>query len=580
MKPIQFTLRLLAYCRFCLICFSCGEDDENPVNIPPKIGAQTFSVQENSANGDTVGTVEATDEDGDKLTFAITAGNTGEAFAIGEASGVLTVADPAQLDFEASPVFTLTIQVSDGTVTATADVTINVTEAPIIQEENIPPQLENQSFDIDENSKNGTVIGTTLASDPDGDALTFSISAGNTGEAFAINPGTGELTVKTTSMLDYETTPSFTLTISVTDGQASTTAEITINLNDIDAEPLASRAEVLAQLQTSYADLEGYLEFTYLFDAVYANTISSPAAEWNNLHGHVHNSGDEQVLKLWSDAYALIFDLNNIILSAEDVLADNQEKNEVIAQAMAVRAYIYFDLVKWFGGVPLKLEREDSELPRNTRQEVITQIQDNLFYAFNILAAPWIAGAEGNVTKDFALTLMARTAVFNEDWSAALNHAETIINSSEYTLSASTTNFMADNTEVIWGFDQTGDVQFSGFFTKGTHVPVFRLTEAYLVAAEAEFALGFSADVKGFIDPLRLRAGYPDMATGLPPSVLSERIFEQWQSEMNLEGSSFLTLRRFFKAETELSIQDFQLLLPIPFEVIDNSAVLTQNPGY
>ena len=579
MKPIQFTLRLLAYCSLCLICFSCGEDDENPVNNPPKIEAQTFSVQENSDNGDTVGTVEATDEDGDELTFAITAGNTGEAFAIGEASGVLTVADPAQLDFEASPVFTLTIQVNDGTVTATADVTINVTEAPLIQRENIPPQLENQSFDIDENSENGTVVGNIQASD-DGDALTFSISAGNTGEAFEINPGTGELTVKTASMLDYETTTSFTLTIAVSDGEFSTTAEITINLNDIEPEPLATRAEVLAQLQTSYADLEEYLEFTYLFDAVYANTISSPAAEWNNLHGHVHNSGDEQVLKLWSDAYTLIFDLNNIILSAEDVLTDIQEKDEVTAQALAMRAYIYYELVKWFDGVPLKLEREDSELPRNTQQEVITQIQDNLNDAISILPVSWTAGEEGNVTKDFARTLLARTAVFNEDWSAALNNAEAIINSSEYTLSVSTTNFTADNPEVMWGFDQTGDAQFSDFFTKGNHVPVFRLTEAYLIAAEAEFALGFSADVKDFIDQLRSRAGNPGLATGLSQSELSEKIFEQWQSEMDLEGSSFLTLRRFFKAETELSIQDFQLLLPIPFEVIDNSQALTQNPGY
>ena len=576
MKTIRRITRLLMYCCLCYICISCEEDDDTPANNPPKIEAQSFSVAENSPGGTTVGTVKATDQDEDELTFSITDGNTGEAFAINGTSGVITVNDPSVFDFETNPSFTLVVQVSDGTDMASANIGIEVTD----QDENLSPVVENQSFSIDENSQEGTVVGTIQASDPDEDALTFSITDGNTGDAFAVNAGTGELTVNTSSALDYETTPSFTLTIAVSDGQVSSTAGITVELNDIAAEPLATRAEVLASLESRYVDFGAYLEFTYLLDGVYANTTASPSSEWDNLHAHSHNSNDGQVLKLWSEGYELILDLNNIILSAENALTDNQEKDEVTGQAMAIRAYLYFNLMKWFGPVPLELEIENTGSFRSSQQDVITFIQNNLNLSIGKLPASWTAGQEGKVTKGFAQALLARTYLFNADWSNALTLANEIIGNSLYNLSENTNNFTADNSELIWGFEQTGNAQFSSFFTKGNYVPVFRLTEAYLISAEAHTALFSLTDAKDALDVLRLRAGEATLPAGLSQSDLSGEVFSQWQSEMSLEGNSFITLRRFFKAESELSIANFQLLLPVPFEILDNNSNLTQNQGY
>lgn len=64
-------------------------------------------------------------------------------------------------------------------------------------------------------------MGTVVATDADGslNALAFSITAGNTGDGFAINAQTGELTVNSSAALDFETTPVFALTVSVSDGQ-------------------------------------------------------------------------------------------------------------------------------------------------------------------------------------------------------------------------------------------------------------------------------------------------------------------------------------------------------------------------
>ena len=203
------------------------------LNQAPVIANQAFSVDENSADGTVVGTVAASDADtGDTISFSITAGNTGDAFAIGASSGDLTVNNTTQLDFETTPSFSLTVQVQDsGGLTAT--VTVNLNDL------NEAPTIANQAFGVDENSANGTVVGTVAATDVDtGDTLTFSITGGNTGSAFAIGSTTGDLTVNDTTQLDFETTPSFSLTVQVADSGALTAdATVTVNLTDVNETP-------------------------------------------------------------------------------------------------------------------------------------------------------------------------------------------------------------------------------------------------------------------------------------------------------------------------------------------------------
>jgi len=63
--------------------------------------------------------------------------------------------------------------------------------------------------------------------DADGNAVTYSITGGNTNGAFAINTATGVISVANSAALDYETTTSFGLTVSATDGGAADTATIT-----------------------------------------------------------------------------------------------------------------------------------------------------------------------------------------------------------------------------------------------------------------------------------------------------------------------------------------------------------------
>ena len=49
------------------------------------------------------------------------------------------------------------------------------------------PVIAPQNFSVEENSPNGTNVGTLVASDPDGDVLSYAITAGNLDNAFNVN---------------------------------------------------------------------------------------------------------------------------------------------------------------------------------------------------------------------------------------------------------------------------------------------------------------------------------------------------------------------------------------------------------
>ncbi len=60
--------------------------------------------------------------------------------------------------------------------------------------------------------------------------------SGNDAEAFSLDSESGELTVSTSSALDFETTPTYSLGIEVSDGALSDVAIFTINLTDVEEE--------------------------------------------------------------------------------------------------------------------------------------------------------------------------------------------------------------------------------------------------------------------------------------------------------------------------------------------------------
>ncbi|MEI6604593.1 MAG: Ig-like domain-containing protein, partial [Verrucomicrobiota bacterium] len=211
------------------------------LNQPPVANNSAFWVYENTGIGSSVGSVLANDVvPSDTLTYSISAGNTGGAFAINSSTGAITVA--GALNYATLPTYNLTVTVTDsGLLTDTAAVTISV--YPVNHGSNSPPVVNDQSFALNENTSIGSSVGTVTSSDPNaGDIRTYAITAGNTGGAFSINSLTGQISVA--AGLDFETKPSYVLTLAVTDGLLIDTAAITITINNVNDAPVAAAQSV------------------------------------------------------------------------------------------------------------------------------------------------------------------------------------------------------------------------------------------------------------------------------------------------------------------------------------------------
>jgi VCBS repeat-containing protein len=226
----------------------------------------TFMLAENSLTGIPIGTIIATDSDaGDTLTYAITAGNSDPdgdsqpAFAINSSTGVISVNDSGDLDFETTASFPLQVTATDaGGLSDTAPVSITLTN--LAEPGNDRPEAQDATFSLPENSAEGTAVGTITASDFDpGDSLTYAMTAGNSDPdadgkpAFAIDATSGALTINDRGDFNFETTPEFRLQVMATDTAGlSATASISVNLININDAPLAADKTVRVAKNTSY----------------------------------------------------------------------------------------------------------------------------------------------------------------------------------------------------------------------------------------------------------------------------------------------------------------------------------------
>nr|WP_244479341.1 cadherin domain-containing protein [Rhizobium sp. Leaf384] len=181
-------------------------------------------MSENAPANTTVGTFSATDPEGKALTYSLT----DTAGGIFKLSGNKLVTTKA-LDYEVLKSDTVTIAVSDGTNTTTKTFTIDVTD---VNEAPVSIALSNAT--ISENAPANTTVGTFSATDPEGKALTYSL----TDTAGGIFKLSGNKLV-TTKALDYEVLKSDTVTIAVSDGTNTTTKTFTIDVTDVNEAPLS-----------------------------------------------------------------------------------------------------------------------------------------------------------------------------------------------------------------------------------------------------------------------------------------------------------------------------------------------------
>ena len=212
-----------------------NEPVSNEVNNGPVFdegSSTTRAVSENTGSGVDIGAaVSATDPDDDTLTYGLE-GTDATAFSINSTNGQIRTS--AALDYETKSSYSVSVSASDGRLTDTISVTINITDIDETVPNIAPVFTEGitATRSIAENTAAGTNIGAAItARDTDGNTLIYTLG-GTDASAFRIVSTTGQL--QTNAALDYETKSSYAVSVSVSDGTLTDTISVTINITDID----------------------------------------------------------------------------------------------------------------------------------------------------------------------------------------------------------------------------------------------------------------------------------------------------------------------------------------------------------
>ncbi|WP_353130333.1 RagB/SusD family nutrient uptake outer membrane protein [Parapedobacter pyrenivorans] len=131
---------------------------------------------------------------------------------------------------------------------------------------------------------------------------------------------------------------------------------------------------------------------------------------------------------LWNDSYRNINRANAVIDRVPAIDMDDQRKNTLVAEARFLRALHYFNLVRLFGGVPLRLQETVSliglGIPRSTADEVYDVIIADLIAAE---AALPINDTGGRASKGAASSLLAYVYLTKGDWPNAASKAQEVM---------------------------------------------------------------------------------------------------------------------------------------------------------
>jgi starch-binding outer membrane protein, SusD/RagB family len=343
------------------------------------------------------------------------------------------------------------------------------------------------------------------------------------------------------------------------------------------------------------------------------------------------------VLGIWASSYNTINRVNNLLEAIPNVtgLAADQ-RSQYRGEALFIRALVYFDLARHFGGVPLVLEASRGVGPsalvaRATQQEVYNRVIQDLEEAVPLLPNSRV---QGRATRQAANALLSRVYLETGQHALARDRATAVINSGHYSLvpnfrsiftqkhsaeSIFELHFTVNTANSLafwyfpaalggrWGFSptaelynsfQAGDARrdasigISGTQRYGNkyhrvangddNVVILRLAEMYLNRAEANARLNAdAATIRGDINAVRARAGLPALdATVSGQAALMNAILQERRWEFAMEGHRFFDLRRHGVAAERLAIPANRLLWPIPQAELDVNDSLVQNPGY
>ena len=158
----------------------------------------------------------------------------------------------------------------------------------------------------------------------------------------------------------------------------------------------------------------------------------------------VHDASNNRMEALWQTSYDAINRANIAVDKITEIPAgDIREpiRQRLIAEAKFLRALHYFNLVRWFGGIPLVLHEtttlssENLNVPNATEDEIYAQITQDLKDAESLPApADYSAIDIGRATAGAAKSLLAKVYLTRQEWQNAADKAQEVISTGWYDL--------------------------------------------------------------------------------------------------------------------------------------------------
>jgi hypothetical protein len=138
----------------------------------------------------------------------------------------------------------------------------------------------------------------------------------------------------------------------------------------------------------------------------------------------------ESPFAIWQYAYAGIERANWVIAKVPATPMDAARRTQIVAEAHFLRAFYHWTLTKNFNEVPVKINPTASEADaftgKSAKADIYRQIYADLDVAIAGLPA-YPTNDKGRASREAALALYAKAALYNEDWSRALQRAEEVI---------------------------------------------------------------------------------------------------------------------------------------------------------
>jgi len=246
-----------------------------------------------------------------------------------------------------------------------------------------------------------------------------------------------------------------------------------------------NEGEVMAGVASVYAQLRGTLDDYWYASEVTSDEIVVPTrgsdwfdnGQWLELKRHTWTASSPSGNAFMNGAWVAPFTgvaRANVVLDALTRVTIPNNQATIVAELRTLRAFYYYLLMDMFGGVPVVTDIAIKARPRDTRDSVFKFIESELLAARPDLPANWNgAGANlGRMTQGAVDAILASMYLNAGVWmkntgvnansyntclgvtvrggldacQAAVNFADSIINSGEYSLAANwNSNFAPDN---------------------------------------------------------------------------------------------------------------------------------------